>query len=327
MLFAHRRMIKDLLRGFIDSPWIHEVDFDTLEQLPSQFITGQVGHAFEERISDLIWRVEWTPAPERGLGNQPRQLHIILLLELQSTSTRDMALRLWTYTALSYQRLWKDHKISGLPPIVPIVLYNGSRRWTAPRNVSQLIGPAPEELRALLPAQSYLLIDEKRWDGGEFDQAENVVAAVFRLARCGDAKEFSRILADLKHWLDRTEQDALRRDLTAWLRKVVLPELLPGVDIPDVERLDDFYTLMEVNMPAWTEQWYAEGFDAGVLKGEAKGEIRGQARILLHQLRLRFGPLEASVTQKVRNGSSDEILQWAEALLTVETLDDLFGHH
>jgi len=31
LLFSHARMVEDLLRGFIHEPWVHELDFTTLE--------------------------------------------------------------------------------------------------------------------------------------------------------------------------------------------------------------------------------------------------------------------------------------------------------
>ena len=42
MLFRHARLIRDLLRGFVREPWVAELDFSTLEQLPSDYITGQL---------------------------------------------------------------------------------------------------------------------------------------------------------------------------------------------------------------------------------------------------------------------------------------------
>ena len=32
LLFSHPRMVADLLRGFVDEPWVHELDLSTLPQ-------------------------------------------------------------------------------------------------------------------------------------------------------------------------------------------------------------------------------------------------------------------------------------------------------
>ena len=33
LLFSHPQMVRDLLLGFIDEPWVAELDLDTLEQV------------------------------------------------------------------------------------------------------------------------------------------------------------------------------------------------------------------------------------------------------------------------------------------------------
>jgi hypothetical protein len=43
--------------------------------------------------------------------------------------------------------------------VLPIVLYNGRRHWTAPTDLADLIDPAPAGLDAYRPSLRYLLID------------------------------------------------------------------------------------------------------------------------------------------------------------------------
>jgi len=57
-----------------------------------------------------------------------------LLLEFQSSVDRLMAVRLLTYVGLLYQDLAAAGEIphgGKLPPVLPIVLYNGQAPWTA----------------------------------------------------------------------------------------------------------------------------------------------------------------------------------------------------
>jgi len=93
-----------------------------------------------EREDDIIWRVRWGP----------QWLYLYLLLEFQSTVDRYMAIRLMVYVGLLYQSLIQARRLprSGLlPPVVPIVLYNGRRPWTAPRTVTPLIEVGPLHVR------------------------------------------------------------------------------------------------------------------------------------------------------------------------------------
>ncbi len=57
-----------------------------------------------------------------------------LLIEFQSSVDKYMALRMMVYQGLLYQDLIRQGAVLSegrLPPVLPIVLYNGSQRWTA----------------------------------------------------------------------------------------------------------------------------------------------------------------------------------------------------
>ena len=49
---------------------------------------------------------------------------------------------------------------------IPIVVYNGKRRWTAPLDVSELVAPAPPVLARLRPSNRYVLLDMVKVDVG-----------------------------------------------------------------------------------------------------------------------------------------------------------------
>ncbi len=70
-------------------------------------------------------------------------------LEFQTTVDRYMAVRLLACVSLLYQGLIRAGQLpaSGkLPPVVPIGLYNGRGRWTAPLNVTGLMESVPGSL-------------------------------------------------------------------------------------------------------------------------------------------------------------------------------------
>jgi hypothetical protein len=39
--FSHPEMIEDLLRGFVDAPWVSQLDFSTLEKVNNEYITDK----------------------------------------------------------------------------------------------------------------------------------------------------------------------------------------------------------------------------------------------------------------------------------------------
>ena len=94
-------------------------------------------------------------------------LYLVLLLEFQATVDRAMAVRMLAYTAMLQQRLVADGALDehgALPPVLPVVLYNGRRRWTAPVEdagpPSGSVCPCPRAVSAL--ARFLLLYTRRR---------------------------------------------------------------------------------------------------------------------------------------------------------------------
>jgi len=71
LLFSHRQMVADLLRGFVTADWVRAVDLTTLERVHSSHISTDL----HEREDDMLWRVRW----------QHTWLYVYLILEFQST--------------------------------------------------------------------------------------------------------------------------------------------------------------------------------------------------------------------------------------------------
>lgn len=68
------------------------------------------------------------------------------------------------------------------------------------------------------------------------------------------------------------------------------------------------------------DRWNREIREEGLQKGRQEGE----ARIVLRQLRFKFGPLESEVENRVRSADADRLLEWGERVLTAKSLQDIF---
>lgn len=63
-----------------------------------------------------------------------------LLIEFQSTVERFMSLRTENYLTNFYMNYWQNYgDVKLLPQIFPIVLYNGSEKWTVPTSLNELV--------------------------------------------------------------------------------------------------------------------------------------------------------------------------------------------
>ena len=121
-------MVRDLLTGFVKEDWVFEIDLSTLEAVNTSFVTDDL----RERHDDKIWRV-------RFRGNW---LYLYLLLEFQSSDDYFMSVRIMTYIGLLYQDIIRSQSLKRgdtLPPVVPMVIYNGKSAWKSPCEIRELI--------------------------------------------------------------------------------------------------------------------------------------------------------------------------------------------
>ena len=189
-LFSIPEMVRDLVLGFIPDPWLHSLDFTTLEKVSGSYVSED----FKQREDDVVWRVK--------VGEN--WVYLYLLIEFQSSVDKYMALRMMVYVGLLYQDLIKQGvtlENGHLPPVLPIVLYNGSAKWSAATNVADLIPTVPGLVQQFKPTLNYLLIDENRYSEVELAPLQNLVAAVFRLEHPIDQNSIKQLLLSLSEWL------------------------------------------------------------------------------------------------------------------------------
>ena len=124
LLFSHQEMVRDLLVGFVQEPWLAEIDFSTLEKVNGSYVSDDL----RSREDDVIWRVRL----------KDRWLHPYILLEFQSSVDAYMALRVMTYLGPLYQDILRQGQQPAgqkLPMVLPIVLPNqAATRNEARRN-------------------------------------------------------------------------------------------------------------------------------------------------------------------------------------------------
>ena len=324
LLYSHVAMVRDLLHGFVPGDWIAELDLTTLEKCSGSYVSDDL----RDRADDLIWRVRWGP----------RWLYIYLFLEFQSSIDTWMAVRIQTYIGLLYQDLIRTGQLSApgqLPPVLPIVLYNGLKPWNAAREISDLIAPAPPFVQDYRPRQGYYLIDEIRSaEQGSLPQ-RNLSAALFRLEASRTPAEVLGILQALVDWLQAPEQTSLRRAFTVWFSRVFLPRRLPGVTMDSMNDLHEVRSMLAERVESWTEQWMRQGLEKGMAKGMAKGMEKGiekgQAqgrqveaqRLVLRLLTRRLGPLTPSQQTRIAALPLDTLETLGEDLLEFTAAPDL----
>ena len=298
LLFSEPEIIIDLLQGFVHEEWVDELDFSSLEKVSGSYVTDDL----RAREDDVIWRVKYHQS----------WIYVYLLIEFQSTIDKYMAVRLMTYMGLLYQDLIKTKQLlpdKSLPPIVPVVLYNGEKRWDAATELKDLIINLPGGLEQYLPSLKYLILDEGTYNLEELTPLKNLVAAIFRLENSRSDDDIFEVMTNLIEWLSTPEQTRLRRSFSIWINRVLRPSGELDQQIPEINDLVEIKTMLANRIPQWIRE----------------GEARGEAKTLLKQLNLKFGPLPSRVEQQVNLADKKQLDRWIEHVLTAHSIEDMFS--
>jgi Putative transposase, YhgA-like len=234
------------------------------------------------------------------------------------------------YIGLLYQDLVKRHELaaeSTLPPVLPVVFYNGARPWNACGELRQLISQAPEGLQEFQASQRYLLIDPRSVDPDELDISRNLVAALFRLELSDSPDVLMDVVATLSAWLSSEEQAPLRRSIELWIARVQTREF-PGLLITGIEHLlegGEMGERFQRKYATWRDFLEDRGMAKGREEGQEKGQLIALRSTLVRLLERRFGEVTASVRARVEQARLEEAARWIDRVLDAPTIDDVFA--
>ncbi|WP_163649493.1 Rpn family recombination-promoting nuclease/putative transposase [Modicisalibacter sp. 'Wilcox'] len=248
-LFSYPEFVQQLVEGFAPTEIAELMDFSTLKNHSGNYITP----LFEEKFEDVVWSVEvtWQGVTQR--------VFLYILLEFQSSVDRTMPIRLMHYVACFYDHLLKTQVTTpgnGLPPVLPIVLYNGSERWTAQQDVYDMVQPEPPTfLRVYQPHLRYYLIDEGRYTDEELGLRQTPLSGVFSIENASASREalqqaVNRVVAIIQADPQKDRIDAI---LTRWLKRH-LQRLGAEVNLEQLNSLVEDRDMLAENLENWAQK-------------------------------------------------------------------------
>jgi predicted transposase YdaD len=333
LLFSAPQIVRDLITGFVGEPWVARIDLDTLEKLPTNYVDERL----RQRLTDVVWRVR---------TRDRKRAYLYLLIEFQSRSDHWMALRVMGYVALLWQDLVRRDDIlpkpRRLPPVLPVVIYNGIKPWRAATDVEDLLPQLPEGLARHRPRMRYLLLDQNRFTREQLGSMRNLMASVMRLDRPSPYPVFLEAMADLRRLVSGSPE--LERLFSSWLDALFGgdPERAQAGQIDLQEREMG----LRENIAMWKKEFAEEGrregrqqgrlegrqegrqegLQAGRQEGLQEGLQEGQVRLLQAQLAARFGPLPFEIRERIAAGTPEQVTNWGLRVLTARSLEDVFAN-
>jgi predicted transposase YdaD len=264
-LFSCPELVRDLLRGYVPGKWLEEANYDSLTRINASYVSRND----RQRHGDMVWRIE--------VGG--RWLWVYILLEFQSESDPWMAVRMMQYVSLLAEQLIKEKAQNGLPqgrlpPILPIVLYNGRPEWHAPQDVVDCFHAPPGSLEAYRPAMRYLLIDQRRLQHHPLQEVRNFAEAVFRMEASRRLPDALAVVRALGKVLRAPSMQTLRRAFNQWIKALLLRRATAPM-MEEVGAIRDVFEELEM-LTEHRETWFDEDIEKSFLKGREEGLEKGR---------------------------------------------------
>ncbi|HXP91376.1 MAG TPA: Rpn family recombination-promoting nuclease/putative transposase [Fibrobacteria bacterium] len=144
-IFGDPDRARDFITGTLPSEVLEILDLSQIRREPESFLTAQLAEDF----ADLVFS-----CPIQG-GNAL----VALLLEHKSWAPRHPHLQLLAYMLGIWEQAEKEGR--PLPPVIPLVLYNGPGEWKV-RSFGACLPEVPEVLHPFLPEFQFVLLDLAR---------------------------------------------------------------------------------------------------------------------------------------------------------------------
>ena len=263
-----------------------------------------VDERFRDSLSDLLFSVRRRDSAARTLA--------YLLWDHQSSPDTMMPLRLLCYggRALHDYTERSDAVRGYVPPLIPVLLYQGSKAWPGPFQLSELhVRSGEPALPVFMDLR--MIVHELGDDSLPAHDLTTLTRAALRLMRLAAMGRLdgnhAAVIAGWITAVHRAHGYAAFRVLMEYIARASKQE-----DIVD-ELIEHASEDME------------EEFFSAADKLEARGSARTQREILVELLEQRFGSLPASADARIYAAEPGQVRGWILRLHDSKALDDVFA--
>ncbi|HEX9708502.1 MAG TPA: Rpn family recombination-promoting nuclease/putative transposase [Candidatus Thermoplasmatota archaeon] len=234
-----------------------------------------------------------------------------------------MALQLLRYVT----RVWDHHIRQGgappLPPVIPLVLYHGGRRWTVPEELSALLDPPPE-LEPFVPGFRYLLADLTTFADDETVAGPPLVRVPLLLLLHIFDPDLAARIGVLLRPLGDVEDPRIRWEATVSCVYYILNAREEVATDELAETVRDMLPGDEGErvMATVADQLREEGRREGLQQGLQQGAAATARDAVVEVLETRFGPLPEPLRERIDGVEDLEVLRRLhKAALTTASIE------
>ena len=211
-IFSIKKHFLHFIKKYIALEWMMELEEEDLELIDKEYITDQ----FDTYESDLVYKVH----------TKEGAVYLFFLLELQSYNDFTMSFRLLIYMTA----IWLDHfkncdknkrskKGYRLPAIMPIVLHNSERNWTASCKFSHMINNAQLFGKYVVDFE-YALVSVNTLTESKISNSNTLIDNIFLADKKRTRQDWIDGIAELMHQIRAMDTNDLNEWIT-WFSNVI----------------------------------------------------------------------------------------------------------
>lgn len=287
----------EFLEEFLPTEYKDMLDLTTLKVEKETYIEDSL----KSRLSDIVYSVQTEP---NDAGETDTTL-VYAMIEHQSYPDYLIAFRLWKYSLLLLER--HTEKRNKLPVIIPLVLYNGKKKYNVPMNLWDLFTYPVLAKKAM--ADNYHLINLNAMNDTDIDYKKHLSFVLYTLKHIHDRDTLKMIEKAMQKCTNALiidkGKDYVHTKLILWYTDSKVPaenkQMLEQIIVDNLPK-EDTDNIMRTISDTYIEEGIAIGKNEGIAIGAEKRSLEIARRMLQENTDIKF-------ISSVAGLSTDDILK------------------
>jgi hypothetical protein len=283
VIFNDPEYFVEFIRDFVDIDLLKEIEPEDIEDISERFIPlYQPG-----KDSDTVKRINIK-------GDAP--IFVVTILEHESRVNFRTSFKMLQYICLVLDNYEKEaekkdkgvtkRKSFKYPPILPIVYYDGSGKWTAETNFFDKT-ELNDVFEKYIPKFEYEVMNLNEYSSDDLMAYEDMLSLILLLDKCMQASDFNKISGDILEYYQKIPLNVNGNNNRILLD--ITKTLLMHINVPqnEIEEFTDkihdgrttamFEPLKKYDVQETRRVAKAEGRAEGKAEGRAEGKAEGRA--------------------------------------------------
>ncbi len=315
-----REIARDFLVNYLPAVLLSQIDLSRLIVQKDSFIEKEL----QETFSDLLYKTQL----------KGRDAYIYFLFEHKSYPLKSTAFQLLKYMVGIWEQKHNKEQSEFLPPIIPLVIYQGRSRWSAPLSLLGLLQDSaalPAGITKHIPNFEYILYDFSA-EGDSEIRGEVKLSLYLEIIKNAFNKEpVMFIEAMLKAIQLHSEPSSAGKSVGTDFLETLIRYVLSArqdIDLGDIKKeaakikpkgSELIMTIAEKLINEGLE----EGKKEGKREGKKEGKKEGKAETAISLLTKKLGPLSRATLAQIKSAEIQTLENILDNIFDIDSLPEL----